>query len=329
MVRPLRIEYKNAWYHVMNRGLRREDIFFTRDDRNEFLALIEEIFEKYQIQTHAFCLMSNHYHLMVNTPLPNLSKAMRHLGGLYTQRFNRSHKTDGPFFRGRYKSKIVESEVYLTRLSRYIHLNPVAANMIQLPEEYEWSSYPAVIGLTHKPKWLFCDETLSYFGNKNDHNTVTSYRDFVNEGVDEETSKLMSQKISQPIIGSSQFIKSLAKKVDKIPALEVPDHKFLVNLLQPSLSTIRDIVQNYFKIDPDEVFKSGQKIGNLPRRVAIYLAGKHTTHSHHMIACFFGNTSRYGISRICQIIKKDLEFNSDLGEHIAAIERRLLNVDIH
>ncbi len=106
MARPLRIEYSNAWYHVMNRGLSHEDIYFTREDRYLFLALLADISERFHIQIHAYCLMSNHYHLLVHTPLPNLQRAMGHLGSVDTQRFNRLHDRDGPLFTERYKSKL-------------------------------------------------------------------------------------------------------------------------------------------------------------------------------------------------------------------------------
>src|ERR1700733_6569213 len=108
MPRPLRIEYEDAWYHVMNRGANHQPIFYTEVHREIFINLLKEISEKYFVEIHAFCLMDNHYHLLINTPLPNLSRAMRHLDGLYTQRFNIMEKRDGSLFRGRYKSILIE-----------------------------------------------------------------------------------------------------------------------------------------------------------------------------------------------------------------------------
>ena len=126
MSRPLRIQYEGAWYHVMNRGSNRQ-LIFTRDEhRLIFLQLLEEIVVKYKLEIHAFCLMGNHYHLLVNTPFANLSRVMRHLNGVYTQKFNLLEQRDGPLFRGRYKAILVENEDYLLQVSRYIHLNPVS-----------------------------------------------------------------------------------------------------------------------------------------------------------------------------------------------------------
>lgn len=327
MARPLRIEYSNAWYHVMNRGLRREDIFFNRDDRISFLSLLKDIFENYHVQIHAYCLMNNHYHLMLNTPFPNLSKAMRHLNGLYTQRFNRSHNTDGPLFRGRYKSKIIQSEEYLTSLSRYIHLNPVAAKIVQSPEDFEWSSYRSFARLSEQPKWLFCDETLSYFGTQGDQARIASFRNYVNEGIDDETQKLLSSNKGPAILGSKTFIQTMAQRLKTHVPFEIPEQKPLIRLLQPSLSTIKRVVQDYFEINEDEFAISGQKIGNKPRQIAIYLAGKHTCYSHQLIANFFARTSRYGVARSCHLIKLQVETDMEIAKIISAIERKLFGLN--
>lgn len=136
MTRALRVEYPGAWYHVMNRGAARQNVFHKLKDFNSLLELIEEVVMRYGIEVHAYCLMSNHYHLLIRTLVTNLSRAMRHLNGLYTQRYNRSRQIDGPLFRGRFKSILVDADCYLLQLSRYIHLNPVVAMITQKPEEY-------------------------------------------------------------------------------------------------------------------------------------------------------------------------------------------------
>jgi putative transposase len=127
MSRPLRIQFPGAWYHVMNRGANKQITFQDDNDRKDFLGLLKAIHYRYKIEVHAYCLMNNHYHLMLRINSANLSQAMRHLNGVYTQRYNCRHNIDGPLFRGRYKSILVDAENYLLRLSRYIHLNPVSA----------------------------------------------------------------------------------------------------------------------------------------------------------------------------------------------------------
>ena len=136
MSRPLRIQYQDAWYHVMNRGRRGEDIFIDEKDYQLFLKLLQEASKQWGVNITAFCLMSNHYHLLVQTPLANLSRFMRHIDGVYTQRFNRKHKLDGQLFRGRYKSILIGEQNYILELIRYIHFNPVKAGIVITPDTY-------------------------------------------------------------------------------------------------------------------------------------------------------------------------------------------------
>ena len=130
MARPLRIQYPGAWYHVMNRGASHQGIFLDDEDRKDFLKLLGETSKMWRIQVHAFCLLDNHYHLLIHTPLGNLSRSMRYVNGIYTQRFNRRHGNDGPIFRGRFKAILIDADSYLLEVVRYIHLNPVKANLV-------------------------------------------------------------------------------------------------------------------------------------------------------------------------------------------------------
>ena len=155
MSRPLRVEFPGAWYHVMNRGAGRKNIFRQPEHRQLFHDLLMEIRSVYGWEVHAYCLMSNHYHLLLHTPLANLGRAMRHLNGVYTQRFNRSVKTDGPLFRGRYKAILVDADNYLLQVSRYIHRNPVEAGQPQWMQDLLWTSYPVYVGKRKKPGMAF------------------------------------------------------------------------------------------------------------------------------------------------------------------------------
>ena len=135
MARPLRLEFAGALYHVTSRGDRLEDIYNSDEDREAFLEVLAEVCARYNWKCHAYCLMSNHYHLLVETPDANLSKGMRHLNGVYTQRFNREHKEAGHLFQGRYKAILVDKKNYLLELARYIVLNPVRAEMVRVAED--------------------------------------------------------------------------------------------------------------------------------------------------------------------------------------------------
>jgi len=141
MARPLRIEYPGAYYHVMNRGLSHRDIFLEDKGRESFLDLLSDITRLWKVEIYAYCLMNNHYHLLLSTPAVGLARAMRHLDGIYTQKFNRVHHRDGPLFRGRYKAILIDAEAYFLSVLRYIHRNPVGAGSVRDMDRYRWSSH--------------------------------------------------------------------------------------------------------------------------------------------------------------------------------------------
>ena len=141
MARPLRIEYDGALYHITSRGNERKAIFRDDEDRKNFLDNLLKVDERFNWICHAYCLMNNHYHLIIETPDGNLSGGMRQLNGIYTQYFNRRHKRAGHIFQGRYKAVLIEKESYLLEVSRYVVLNPVRAKAVETPEDWQWSSY--------------------------------------------------------------------------------------------------------------------------------------------------------------------------------------------
>jgi putative transposase len=141
MARPIRIEYPGAVYHVTARGNARMDIFVEDAARMGFLEILEDVIKRFNWLYHSYCLMGNHYHLLLETIDGNLSAGMRYINGVYTQYFNHRHDRVGHVFQGRFKAILVEKERYLLELCRYVVLNPVRAGMVKLPEEYGWSSY--------------------------------------------------------------------------------------------------------------------------------------------------------------------------------------------
>jgi REP element-mobilizing transposase RayT len=172
MPRPLRIQYEGACYHVVSRGDRREDIFVNDNDRNEFLRTLGAACLKTGWQVHAYCLMDNHFHLVVETPKPNLVVGMKWLLGTYTQRFNRRHHHWGHLFGGRYKAQLIDSRSrgYLRSACDYTHLNPVRARMVAQPElnSFKWSSYPAYLRPKLRAPWLRTDRLLGEHGLEKD-----------------------------------------------------------------------------------------------------------------------------------------------------------------
>src|SRR3989338_416655 len=165
MARPLRIEYTGAFYHITSRGNERKNIFTNEYDFKKFLEYLEAANKRYRAVIHIYCLMSNHYHLLIETPLGNLSQIMRHINGSYTTYFNTKRQRAGHLFQGRYKAILVDADEYAEGLSRYIHLNPVRAGIVTKPEEYDWSSYQCYIGRKKIPSCLKVDFILGYFGD--------------------------------------------------------------------------------------------------------------------------------------------------------------------
>ena len=171
--RPLRIQYAGARYHVMSRGDRREAIFFSDSDRKEFLRTLGEACQKTRWQVHAYCLMTNHFHLVLETPQPNLAVGMKWLLGTYTQRFNRQHQHWGHLFGGRYKGQLIDerSPSYLVRACNYVHLNPVRAAIVEgndKLESFRWSSYPAYLRPKLRAPWLRVDRVFGEHGLQED-----------------------------------------------------------------------------------------------------------------------------------------------------------------
>lgn len=163
---PAAYRYPGAWYHVMNRVAGRGLVFKERWTTELFLHLLQDLYQRFDIECHAYCLMGNHYHLLLRTPEPNLGRAMRHFNGLFTQRFNRRLHRDGSLFRGRYKAILVDADSYLLALSRYIHRNPLEASIVRRLDSYPGSSYPAYVGKVSTPDWLNTRFVLDILGSR-------------------------------------------------------------------------------------------------------------------------------------------------------------------
>ena len=185
-----------------------------------FLEVLAEAVGVFNWAVHAYCLMDNHYQLLVETPNGNLSKGMRHLNGVYAQRFNRQHGRVGHVFQGRYKALIVEKETYLLELARYIVLNPVRAKLVRCPDEWPWSSYRATVGLCAAPNWLTIDWILVNFSTQRNEAT-RHYADFVVGGIEGQSPWRNSK--NQIFLGSDSFVETLQSKVSRNPPLsEIP-----------------------------------------------------------------------------------------------------------
>ena len=220
MARPLRIEFAGALYHVTSRGDGREDIYLDDEDRENYLEVLCEVCERFNWSIHSYCLMTNHYHLLVETPDANLSKGMRHLNGVYTQRFNRKHNRVGHVFQGRYKAIIVQKESYLLELARYIVLNPVRAKMVRTPRDWQWSSYRATAALSDGYTWLTLNWILSCFSSRK-IDAIQMYVDFVSEG--KKQAKPWDELRNQIYLGDDKFVTEMQGKIlSNVDLSEIP-----------------------------------------------------------------------------------------------------------
>jgi putative transposase len=235
MARPLRIEFEGALYHITSRGNAGAEIFLCNKDRGDFLATLEETVKRFGWICHAYCLMSNHYHLLLETPTPCLSRGMQFLNGVYTQRFNRRHKRYGHVLQGRFRSILVEKEPHLLELARYIVLNPVRAKMVRSARDWVWSSYRATSRQADSPPFLEVDWILSQFDSRRDR-AVRAYRQFVREGLGVDVWENLR---SGSLLGSDRFVAKLRPRLLAAPLDQ--------NLLRRERDAARPSIEQLFQ----------------------------------------------------------------------------------
>lgn len=324
MARPLRIEYPGAYYQVINRGNAGENIFTDERDKEKFLEYLAKGVERFTTRIHTYCFMSNHYHLLLETPQANLSVAIQWFNVSYSVYFNKRHQRKGHLFQGRFKAILLDANGYLILLSRYIHLNPVRAKMVTHPIEYSWSSYPVFAGKKRKPDWLITETVLSYFGKEKKEATVNykSYVEKVNMETLENPDKNM---LGGFILGGAGFAdwvkdKFLSKKDDE---KEIPRLKKLKPKV--ALTTIIQSVCDEFMCREDRIKMKGRK-DNKARAIAMYLARDLSGVSCKDMGIFFDGISGAAITMQYNQIKAELMRNKKLGDKIANLKQRLLNI---
>ncbi len=220
MARPLRIEFDGAFYHVTSRGNARQNIYHKPSDYLLFLDTLGEVCNRYNWLVHCYCLMTNHYHLVIETPEGNLSSGMRQLNSVFTQRFNRQRGSSGHVLQGRYKSILVNSEVYYKTLIRYVLQNPVRAKMVLNAGDYHWSSYNAFLGKFNLGEWLQTDVVLSHF-HENKQIALVLFQEYIDEVVDH---KIWDNLSHQVFLGDETFAAKFQRDLPTSLALsEVPN----------------------------------------------------------------------------------------------------------
>ena len=305
MPRPTRIQYEHAHYHVMNRGRGRQAIFHGANYYEDFLTTLEECHARFDAQIHAYCLMKNHYHLLVETPRANLDRIMRHLNGVYTQRFNRRKGVDGPLFRGRYKAILVDEDAYLLQVGRYIHRNPLevkgASN--ETLNTYRHSSYLAYVNKVPAADWLIREKTYRMLGRRDRY---VGYRAFVSQGNDEETEAFYSKGNLGSIFGDKSFRQSIGESKKNLQvSTELP--KALS--ARPEQAEIVSAVAKVFNTGEAEIMEKqvGRQRTNVARQMAMYCSQRWGDHSLKDIAAYFNLSNAGSVSHSISSMKTSLE----------------------
>jgi len=309
LARQLRIEYPGALYHVTSRGNEKKDIFRSIKDRDKFLSYLSSAWERHSAVFHAYCLMSNHFHLMVETPLGNLSWIMKHINGSYTTYFNVKHKRAGHLLQGRYKAVLVQADAYAAELSRYIHLNPVRAKMVSTPEEYRWSSCSRYLEGT-EPSWLSTGLVLGYFGTE-DEDRRRNYRDYLYDAIGKESRDPLSDSVASTILGSDDFVRDIREKYldGKENDRELPALRDLSR--GPGVAEIKAL--------SEEAFPENER---LARMAGIYLCWRYSGAKLKEIGALYG-ISESGVNRACFRFENMMEGEKDLRERLRRLTGKL------
>ena len=318
MPRPLRILFPNACYHVMNRGANKRPIYAFDFHRHMFLETIKEAQQMFNIVIHAYCLMGNHYHLLISTPDANLPEAMRHINGVYTQRYHRSENSDGPLFRGRYKAQLVEDGHSQLIVSRYIHLNPVRANMVRLPEEYKWSSYPIYLGQKRKPSWLTTNMIQELISARMTQLQIRNYQDYIEKTKHEDMETIFNSINAKPIIGSNTFKEKILKQID---ATTMKDFQSDIKRIRqiPKIEIIISAICKYYGVPFESILYAKRGQLNWPRLICIYTCRKRFGHPTHAISKILNSLSRNSVCTATARVEKEIKNQPKLMGELDAV----------
>ena len=289
----------------MNRGRGRRWIFHGSVYYEAFLKTLEEAHEKFDARIHAYCLMSNHYHLLVETPLANLDRIMRHINGVYTQQYNRLKRTDGSLFRGRYKSVLIDESAHMLQVSRYIHRNPeeIKGATDEVLESYVWSSYQAFVGKSNAPDWLVRSKTYEMIGGKHPRH---KYRSFVLSGNDPLTIEFYGGDCLTGVFGDKTFKQSVYDEQENFEAAESV-HRLVGTRI--SMGVIVQEVASMFSVAEVTLVERqcGHRVENIPRKMAMYIAKRDAGFTQKEIAHFFHLNNPGSVSSAIRSIESTIQ----------------------
>jgi putative transposase len=322
MARSIRIEFPGAFYHVMNRGNSGMDIYRNDRDREKFLEYISKAVERYGIKVHTYCLMTTHYHILIETPHANLSQAIKWINVSYSVYFNRKRRLSGHVFQGRFKSVLVDADEYLKHLSRYIHLNPVRAGMVDHCRDYAWSSYSAFGGYIKSPEWLETDGLMSLFG-KDKALSKKRYRDFVESVQNDKIENPSDDVVSGAILGRVDFINWVKKTFLNKDAKDIPQLKSLKP--RPTPDDLIRAVSNEYGCERETIMQKGKK-RNIARDVAIYFCREITGETGVSLGRHFGGITGSGIAIKHKQIANQIEADRKLKRRLNRIRKKIFDI---
>lgn len=316
MARQVRIEFEGAFYHITSRGNLRGKVFFEDKDKEQLLEILGRTKERYGYILHAYTIMDNHYHFLIETPKANISQIMQNINTSYTVYINKKYRRSGHLFQGRFKAIIVDKDKYLITLSRYIHLNPVRAKIVKMPEDYKWTSYNAFIGKGTNAL-VYTTDTHAYFSEKK-RKAETAYKKFVEERIETEE-KPLNEVEAGILLGGEGFKAKIMKMLEGIKAQdELPQIKKLKHKVP--IEKIIDECSRYYSKEQKYLLKRGRN--KIERQIAIYLSKTLGSKKNSEIGSYFGIKGA-AVSGAIKAIENKLKGDKRLSKELDQLKAKI------
>lgn len=335
MVRPLRIEYPGAWYHVACRGNQRLKIFWDDKDRTRFLKALKESVEAFNVEVHCYVRLDNHFHFLLRTPEANLGRFMQRFNTAYITYYNLRHHRSGHLYQGRYKAILVEADEYLLELSRYIHLNPVRFKKYRdtpiekkskILKSYKWSSLPGYIKITPRPEFMCYGGVLAYMGG-DDKKGRTRYRDFVVRGLSRKLDNPLEETKAGTILGTDGFVVWIKEQFLDIKSLKNQDHSGLKELKRSvSAEELAGLVGEEYGIKPEDILRPRSK-WRAARQVLIELSYQLNFRKKSLreLGEELGGISAGGLTHTHQRIQNKMKQDKKLSRRVTRIYQEIIS----
>jgi REP element-mobilizing transposase RayT len=320
MPRRLRIEFDGAIYHVMSRGNARQDIVHDDDDRTRLLADLERTIDRFEWEVLAFVIMSNHLHLLLKTPRPNLGKGMQSFLSAYAVWSARRRRRPGHLFQGRYKAEMIEDESYYWTVSRYIHLNPIRAGLVTRPEEWAWSSYPGYDTPAKRRTWVRYETLLAAWrGEWGGDDPAGAYRGYVEAGLSAPPASPFRESFGGWVLGSECFIERLRALAG--PVLSDPPLREARQLAKLEAATVLAAVAAYYDLEADALLRRYDR--HVARAMAAWFCRRHTQATLSEIARQLGLSRADSVPGLIRPLEARLKTSAHLIRDVDEIEKRL------